>query len=81
MQSVGKAMVALVMVVWMGSRLLFDTPPEMEKIVDGAGELEGAIGVVAVDLASFVEKTLEERVVKVGDGNHKSLRRGTIVVF
>lgn len=42
-----------------------DTPAEMEKVVDGAGELEGAIGVVAVDLAGFVEKTLEERVVKV----------------
>lgn len=64
-QSVGKAMVGLVRGVLMGRGLLLDKPTEMEKIVDGAGKLEGAIGVVAVDLVSFVEKTLEERVVKV----------------
>ena len=64
-QSVWKAMVAVVMVVLVWSRLFLDSPPEMEEIVDGARELEWAIGVVAVNLTSLVQKALEERVIKV----------------
>lgn len=62
----------MVVLVW--SRLFLDSPPEMEEIVDGARELEWAIGVVAVNLASLVQKALEERVGKVRDWDHESLR-------
>ena len=44
---------AVVMVVVAG-RLLLNPPAQMQKILDGAGEHQGAGGVVAVDLASFV---------------------------
>lgn len=52
-------------------RFILDEPPDVDEVLNGAVEAEGAGGRVAVDLAWGIEERLEERVVEVGDGDHK----------
>lgn len=83
-QSVGEVVVVVVMVVMMEvavgwSGLFLDPPPEMEEVVDGAGKPEGAVGVVAVDLVSPVEKADDERMIKIRNRDDESLGNAIFV--
>lgn len=62
-------------------RLFLDSPPEMEEIVDRAGKLERAVGVVAVNIIGFVEKASKKRMVKKGNRYEESVRIIATIVF
>lgn len=48
-----KVVVVMVMMMIL-TGLFLNSPPEVKEIIDGARELERTVGVVAVNLASFV---------------------------
>lgn len=48
------AMVVVVVATAVAGGFLLNPPPQMQEIIDGAGQHQGAGRVVAVDLTSFV---------------------------
>jgi hypothetical protein len=71
-------MVVVMMLMMVG--LFLNPPSEMEKIVHRAWQPKRAGGVVAINLVSFFQKPLEQRMVEKGYGNHKTLALAVFVL-
>lgn len=68
-------MIMMVMVVRIG--LFLNLPTDMEKVIDGTWQLKRTVGVIPINLVSFVQKALEKRMIKIPYRDHKSLRATT----
>ena len=65
-------MVMMVMVIRCG--FFFNSPAKVKKVINGTRKLEGTMSVVAINLVSFIKKTLEKRMIKIRNRDDKSLR-------
>lgn len=71
----------MVVVVMGIGGLFLNLPAEMKKVIKGTWQLEGSLGVVAINLTSSVQKTIEKRMIKIPNWNLQSLRRTLIFFF
>lgn len=80
-QSTRKVMVVMmVIMVVMMIRLFLDPPPEMKEIVNGARKAKWSCGMVAINLMSFFQKLLEERMVKIRNRYGKTLKTSIFIL-
>lgn len=62
------------MMKMVGGGFFVDSPSEMKKVINRTWKLEGTLSMVPINLVGLIQKVVEERMIKVGNWNHKSLR-------
>lgn len=69
------------MMKMVGGGFFVDSPSEMKKVINRTWELEGTLGVVTINLVGLIKKVVEERMIKIRNWNHKSLRPFATTLF